>query len=179
MSVETTMALIAAGLLGVWAWNRRLWRLRQLHPWLVRRPDVEGTWEGFLHSSWTAPETGEGMPPIDAFMVIRQTFWGLRASLLTKESRSRAVVAGLAFDEEGCLLWLLYRNEPALFLQHRSRIHHGCVLLRLEPAAASGPSLTGHYWTDRGTSGQLKLRRMTLVLLDDYEGAIARREALR
>lgn len=171
------LAAAAAGFGGVWAWNRWLWRLRRLHPWPVRRPDLEGTWEGFVQSSWKAPETGEDMPAIDAFMVVRQTYWGVRASLLTQESRSRAVVAGLAHDEEGCLLWLLYRNEPSLVLQNRSRIHHGCARLRLSPAGAGRPTMEGHYWTDRGTCGQLKLHRMTRALLHDYEAAMARREA--
>ena len=44
-----------------------LWRLPFLRGWLVPLPDLQGTWEGTLH-------TEEISDPIPAILVIKQTF---------------------------------------------------------------------------------------------------------
>lgn len=172
MEPGTLLALAAAVLVGVRLWDRWLWRLPALHPWPVRRPDLEGTWAGFLQSTWRSPETGARMPSIDACLVVRQTFWGLRASLITRESRSQAILAGIHRDEEGCHLWIVYRNEPQLAVQDRSRVHRGCALLRLGRGEGGAPTLEGPYWTDRETAGELRLHRITREHLDDRERAM-------
>ena len=35
-----------------------LWRLRLFRGWMVRVPDLQGTWDGELLSTWVDPATG-------------------------------------------------------------------------------------------------------------------------
>ncbi len=48
-----------------------LWRWRIFKDWLVRFPDLQGTWKGELQSTWTNPETKQGIPPLRMILVIR------------------------------------------------------------------------------------------------------------
>ena len=41
------------------AFDRWLWRMPLLHPWLVEAPNIRGTWRVELKSNWIDPETGE------------------------------------------------------------------------------------------------------------------------
>src|SRR5437867_3405851 len=50
------------------------WRLPIFRGWLVPFPDVTGTWEGTLATTWRNPETDEVPPPIAALLVIRHRF---------------------------------------------------------------------------------------------------------
>jgi hypothetical protein len=57
-----------------------LWRLPIFRGWLIQFPDLQGTWEGTLQSSWVNPETGQGIPPLKVILVIRQTFSSVAAT---------------------------------------------------------------------------------------------------
>src|SRR5215469_973185 len=50
------------------------WRLPVLQGWLIPYPDLEGTWQGTLQSTWLNPETGTTPQPITIILVIKQTF---------------------------------------------------------------------------------------------------------
>ena len=64
------------------------WRWRVFQGWLVPCPDLEGTWEGTLVTTWQDPQTGMSPPPIRAYLVIKQSFDALSCTLYTKESGS-------------------------------------------------------------------------------------------
>jgi hypothetical protein len=50
------------------------WRLPFLQGWLVPFPNLEGTWQGTLQTTWQNPETGTTPPPIPIVLVIKQSF---------------------------------------------------------------------------------------------------------
>src|SRR5688572_23633164 len=64
-----------------WAWSFRF-----LHPWFVARPYIKGTWKGLLYSEYVDPKTNQKAPPIEVYLVIRQTYFTIHARLLTRES---------------------------------------------------------------------------------------------
>src|SRR3954470_8222553 len=62
-----------------------------LHEWFVKRPVIDGTWKLQLRSNWKDPATQNTIPPIEGYMVVRQTFSTLSMRLLTAKSHSEVV----------------------------------------------------------------------------------------
>jgi hypothetical protein len=153
-------AVVTATVVVLAAFNSWIWRWPVVRS-LVKRPDLRGTWRGTIRSSSDAA-------PIEVFMVIRQTFSTLHLRLLSAESQSFSLTANVVEEAPGqdAVTWV-FRNEPRLLVRSRSSIHHGGGLLR-----ASGSSLAGHYWTDRSTSGEVKLELLTRTAVNDYDAAM-------
>lgn len=141
--------------------DRWLWHWPVFKKWLVNRPDLRGSWKATLVSDYRNPETGQPIPPIEAVMVIRQTYSTLTARLYTRESSSASVAYNIAQDPDGLFrLFNVYQNVPAVELRgERSEIHFGALALEVhdDPPAR----LSGHYWTDRSTKGSLELTDRT------------------
>lgn len=143
---------VAGGL--VWLYDVWLWRVPPV-AWLVKRPDLRGTWRGEIRSDWVNPETGEKVPPISAFMCITQTASALHLRQFTAESMSMTRAAAFVPEEDGAhSLAAVYHNDPRSDVRHRSPIHYGGLRLRVTGADA----LEGDYWTDRKSSGRLVLK---------------------
>ena len=138
------------------AFDLWLWRLPFLQGWMVKRPNLSGTWRAEVRSEWVDPDTGQRKVPIAGFMVIRQTFSTLSLCQITAESRSELLGAEIVRGGDGTYqVFGVYRNEPRLSVRHRSEIHYGALELRV---AGSPPErIEGHYWTDRDTAGELSL----------------------
>lgn len=152
-----------------WGWAWPIFR-----GWYVKRPDIRGTWKVSLQSNWIDPETEMGIDPIPAYIAVRQTLTGLSLRLMTPESRSKLVAHSIKLEDDGIYrIAGIYRNEPHVELQgDRSEIHHGSLLLEVfgEPPE----SMEGHYWTDRGTRGSMKVTNRKKTVLDTYEAAQAK-----
>ena len=91
-----------------------LWKLPIFRGWLVPFPDLQGTWEGELKSTWTNPETGRVIAPIPAVVVVRQTFSSVSCTLFTEESESYSTAAQISLDEESGALHLNYNYTCAV-----------------------------------------------------------------
>jgi hypothetical protein len=152
------------------AFDLWLWRIRLLHPWLVKRPVLGGTWRAELRSDWIDPATGLGIGPINGFIVVRQTFSRLTLRLITEESNSELIGAEILRADDGTYRVLgVYRNEPKLSVRHRSPIHYGALAVQL---SGSPPErIEGHYWTDRDTAGELALSDRRTAHVDDLVSA--------
>ena len=49
----------------------------------------------------------------------------------------------------------MFRNQPRISVQDQSRTHLGALVLDVIGDPSSPSELKGHYWTDRGTSGEI------------------------
>jgi hypothetical protein len=147
-----------------------LWRLPLLRGWFVKRPNISGTWRATIRSNWVDPSTGKTIESLKGFMVVRQTFSSLSLRLITEESASQLLGAQIVRAQDGVFLVTgVYRNEPKFSVRHRSPIHHGAILLDI--IGAPPDSLKGHYWTDRGTAGELELSGRRKRVFDDFDSA--------
>ncbi len=148
--------------------TRWLWRLRLLQDWLVPFPDLQGTWEGELTSTWKDPATGQGIPPMPATLVIRQTFSSISCVLFTPESDSYSTAAQINRDDDSGILRLSYNytNRPKATLRDRSAIHDGAALLRI--ISVPKRVLEGEYWTSRCTTGDVSLRFRSRELSEQF-----------
>jgi hypothetical protein len=163
-------ATSAAGLF-VLAFDHFLWRLPKIGFRISKRPDLRGTWRGTLASHWISPETNERIPPDpEVYMVIRQTYWSVTATQITKESKSCSTTA--VIEDDGCEqyeLVALYRNTPRAAVRERSQVHHGSF--KLDIGGRPPSRLEGYYWTDRNTIGELEFHVRDRRIVDTYTEA--------
>ena len=165
-------AVVATLAIAIAAFDRWLWRWKRLHPWPVATPDLQGTWRGHLESDWTDPSTGEKIPPIEVYLVIRQTHSSIDVRLMTPESRSHSLSAKIVHDTaDSWQVAVIYRNEPDLLRRQTSPMHLGG--LRLHAWGNPPDGLRGEYWTDRGTRGEIQFSGKTARAFNDYEAAAA------
>lgn len=154
------------------AFDLWLWKLPFLHDWFVKRPVIDGTWKVELRSNWKDPATGNTIPPIEGYMVVRQTFSTLSMRLLTAESHSELVGTEIvcSADRQYCVSGV-YRNEPRFDVRERSEMHYGAVWLRIITQPTK--QLIGHYWTDRSTAGEMEFSNRQRKKFQTFDGARA------
>lgn len=152
--------------LGLAAFDRWGWRWPGIRR-ITGRPIVEGTYRGEIRTEWASPASGEPPEPVAAALVIRQTFTAMTVTVFTAESTSESLTASLDEAADGRFSVVgLYRNEPRLSVQDRSRVHHGG--LRLQVAGAAKDRLQGSYWTDRRSQGELELHWVSEKRASDF-----------
>jgi hypothetical protein len=135
-----------------------LWRWRMFRGWLVRIPDLEGTWDGQFQSTWKNPTTNEGIPSRRMILVIRQTISSVSCTVFTKESESYSRAAQVVVEDESGSVTISYnytnRSNPTLRVG--SAIHDGAAHLRF--ISKPERKLQGEYWTGRCTTGHMDLK---------------------
>ncbi len=145
-----------------------MWRWKIFRGWLVPFPDLNGTWQGYIKSTWRNPETGLAPPPIPVVLSIKQSFTRISCVMRTSEMTSRSFLAGfwLDGDEQIRKLGYSYHSSPLVSIRERSQAHDGSVVFELvgHPVA----KLVGTYWTGRKTTGEIELTFRTTELLDEF-----------
>lgn len=137
------------------------WRLAIFQGWLVPFPDLTGTWEGTLSTTWTNPNTGQTPSDIEIRLVVRHDFNRLSCVLYTAESMSWSTAATLYSNDDDAIKRLSYTyiNQPDAAVRDRSAISNGAAILRL--IEGKSKRLEGQYWTDRKTTGDISVRFTT------------------
>lgn len=145
--------MIIWGVFIKWGWKWKIFR-----GWLVPFPNLEGTWRGTYTSTWVDPATGTTPPDGEIVLVIRQNFLTLHCTVYTKELTSRSYTAAFHFDGQSGVrkLVYVYMADPKQAVRHRSQLHRGAAELDIIGSAPS--ELNGVYWTDRKSTGDLRLR---------------------
>lgn len=135
-----------------WMWGWKIWR-----GWLIKIPNLQGTWTGQLKSDWIDPKTNKLLPPISAQLIIKQTLSSLYCELRTQESNSYSIAAQISQDAGGSLfLSYLYTNRSKIDFRDKSPIHDGATILKINGSPAN--LLEGEYWTSRKTRGEMKFK---------------------
>jgi hypothetical protein len=145
-----------------------LWKLPWLQGWLIPFPNITGSWNGTIVSSWVNPETGLRPDPIPCTVVIRQTFDEISVAIHTPESSSYSTAAAVSCDENSHrkTVSYLYTNRPKASIRERSAVHDGAAVL--DVLAASPRALRGEYWTGRGTRGDIDVTFVSRKCLDRF-----------
>jgi SMODS-associating 2TM, beta-strand rich effector domain len=136
-----------------WAWK---WPV--IHN-LTGRPRIDGTWIASLrpHPDSHIP-SGGNRGPIQAAVMIDQTYWSLGITLMTRESASHSTAASLRRNGDSRdrqILTYTYANEPMQEHRPRSQPYVGATQLRV--GGRRPTQIAGTYWTDRLTVGDVDL----------------------
>ncbi len=175
VSVSATWATPFSSVVGVLfvilaVFDYWLWKWPIFRGWLVNRPNMSGTWKVTIKSDWLDPTTGNPKPPIEAYLVVRQTFSSINMRLLTEESAGDLLTGEIARSADGSFkVGAIYRNEPKLSVRDRSPIHYGAFFLQVEGNPPS--ALTGHYWTDRNTKGAMVASNRRSKIFHSFDAA--------
>ena len=149
-------ALVVIGLF----FEHLLWRQSWLHGWLVKRPDLRGTWKVELQSSYIKPDTNEPVPMIVCYMGVEQTLSTIQMHLMTPESESWFIADQIRQSPNGTGYQVIgvYTNEPNIHLRHEriSEMHQGAIIIETHGKGVRPDSLTSKYWTDRKTTGSMR-----------------------
>lgn len=146
-------------------WDIWLWQLPVLQR-LAKRPWIAGIWSATLTpTAASVIPKGGNRGPIEAYIIIQQTFWTIGVRQYTSESRSdsRATMWSETTGGSERTLTFTYANRPRQELENRSRPHLGTAALNVVGLRPS--TITGDYFTDRYTKGD-----MTLHLVDRTTG---------
>jgi len=146
---------ILATIAALFAWHG--WQWRFFHPWLVPFPNLNGTWQGFIQTTWKNPETGKTPGPIPAILTVKQSFMRISCVMRTAEMVSRSFLADfwLDGDEQIRKLSYSYTSNPLPSVVDRSNPHSGTMVFEIVGTPAT--KLKGVYWTDRKTTGEVTL----------------------
>lgn len=143
---------ILQGIFDGWLWRTKL--ARRLH--LVRLPNLNGDWEGYLISSFD---------PAGERLIVRlkvvQTWRRIRVTLLAKESESHSLGASVVADDpQTVTLSYEYVNEPKPRARGTMHTHRGTARLAFQRVGGIDV-LDGEYYTgrDRQNFGVLRFER--------------------
>jgi len=162
-----TLAVLTSAL---WLFDKYLWKTRPIKA-LCKRPNLNGTWRVTLQSSYVDPTTCTRVPEINGYAAIRQTFSSISVRLMTEQADSFLISGGFDVQDDGAAyLYGVYQSDPSILLRSRvSEIHYGSFKYKV---IGSPPfELIGHYWTDRATSGSVRLFSRRNEIADSFSHA--------
>ncbi|MCI0365724.1 MAG: hypothetical protein L0219_17835 [Phycisphaerales bacterium] len=90
---------LAEGAMAYLAFTNWIWKWDKLQGWLVPFPNLNGTWEGRIHSNWKDAQ-GKKPGPIPVILTIKQSFNRLSCVMRTVEMESHSYIEGFCIDEE-------------------------------------------------------------------------------
>ena len=157
------LVLLAVGVFVTYAWRWRVFR-----GWLVPFPDLNGTWQGSIQTTWRNPDTGEIPAPIPVILTIKQSFTRISCVMRTAEMTSRSYLADfwLDGDEQVRMLGYSYHSKPLPTVADRSQPHDGTIVFELIGDRVT--KLKGAYWTARKTTGEIVLTFRGTKRLDEF-----------
>lgn len=163
------LVLLIVGFFVSYAWKWKMFR-----GWLVPFPDLNGTWEGTIQTTWKNPETGDIPAPIPAIVTIKQSFTRISCILRTAESSSYSCFADFWLDdaEQVRKFGYSYHSESLPSVIDRSPPHKGTMIFELigDPVE----KLKGAYWTSRKTTGEIVLTFRQKSLLQEFPGDLGK-----
>lgn len=126
--------------------------------WLLGRRMVHGLWWGELITEFKSTDSDKPMDPIPIAFVIKQTYFFLSIQSYTSTQPAHSSLETLAVEPRSARAQLQYVFEMQRLHLGEDKITTGYGDLRL----TSGDSrLTGHYWTNSPTRGQITLNLIT------------------
>lgn len=143
------------------------WRWRVFRGWLVPFPDLDGTWQGTIQTTWK-DVNGVNPVPIPVILTIKQSFGRVSCVMRTAEMSSWSYLADfwLDTDEQIRKLGYCYTSSPSLTVAERSQPHDGTMVLEIIGELVE--KLKGIYWTTRKTTGEVTLTYRCARRLEEF-----------
>lgn len=150
------------------AYDRWIWAL-PLVRMFTRKPNLNGTWRGELHSDFE--RDSKKIDPIPAAIRIKQTNSQVWVTQFTGESSSITEMSELVKEvDDRWRLTFVYTNRPRAQVRSQSDQHQGLCELYL---AGLDDSLSGSYFTSRKTTGEVEFSEWSKARYGDAASAIA------
>lgn len=136
---------------------------------LFYRPNINGTWAGKLISDYK-DASGNGTPPIDFYIVIRQSFIRIHFTTLTKDFVGLSYAETFTLDKDTGLKSIAYLYRKDTSQLDDNTLREGATELRLI-LSKDEKRLEGKYWSNIKTQGSISVRFLNCKKVDSYEHA--------
>ena len=142
------------------------WKCRVFQGWLVPFPNLNGTWQGTIETTWVDPKISKTPDPIPVLLTIKQSFLSLSCVMRTAEMTSYSYAEDFRIDNEKQIKQVVYSymSKPVVALAERSAMHEGTIIFDIVGSPVN--KLSGQYWTSRKTTGVIELMFREKKLLD-------------
>ena len=128
------------------------------------KPNLQGTWLGKLNYNYE--KKGQEK---DVFLVIEQkNGYSMNIWLLTNERKSSSTFSEITLQDGSQRIIYTYKHEKALINKEKNPPHEGFCYLDIDMASKI---LSGKYFTDRETFGELKFDRRNGKVVKNYDAA--------
>ncbi len=148
------------------------WKFRIFKNWLVPFPNLNGTWQGHIESTWINDKTGKTLPDIPAILTIQQTFIKISCVIRTAEMTSHSYSGEFRIESDNQVRQIIYSytSKPRTTVTDRSPIHDGTIVFDIigDPVK----KLKGQYWTTRKTTGETTMTFRCKELFDEFPNDI-------
>ncbi len=167
-SIKLIPKVVSIDLLIVAAFSTFLWKWKIFKGWLVPFPNMNGTWKGFIQTTWIDPLTNQRPASIPAILTIRQSFFKISCVMRTAEMTSRSLIADFVVDEDNQVkrLSYTYDSNPIATVKDRSPQHFGTMLFDIIEKPER--KIEGEYWTGRKTTGSIEMSFWKKEKIDYY-----------
>lgn len=136
-----------------------VWKWCSLFEVMHSVPCLEGQWHGKFQTTW---QPSDGSLPLSGAIDVKITqpdMFTVKITQQSGESTSYSFAESFEHEEDGSIfLNFSYRNEPKASVRDRSQISYGTSRYKLE-RNKSKATLTGSYYTDRKTTGDVVLEK--------------------
>lgn len=155
--------LILIALFVKWGWKFTIFK-----GWLVPFPNLNGTWQGHIKTTWINPKTDESPPPTPAILTIKQSFSKISCVMRTAEMTSYSYSEDFKLEGDNQIRQLSYpyTSKPLTTVTDRSPLHEGSIVFDIVGDPVT--KLKGQYWTARKTTGEVIMNFREKSLLDEY-----------
>lgn len=142
------------------------WKFKIFQGWLVPFPNLNGTWQGTIQTTWVDPKTNKTPDPIPVLLTIKQSFLHLSCVMRTAEMASYSFAEDFKIDHEKQIKQVVYSymSKPTVNLSERSSMHEGTIIFDILGNPVN--KLSGQYWTSRKSTGVIELTFREKALLD-------------
>ncbi len=142
------------------------WKCKVFQGWLVPFPNLNGTWQGTIQTTWVDPKTSKTPDSIPVLLTIKQSFLRLNCVMRTAEMTSYSYAEDFRIDNEKQIKQVVYSymSKPVVILTERSAMHEGTIIFDIVGNPIN--KLSGQYWTSRKTTGVIEVAFREKVLLD-------------
>jgi len=155
-AIKPFSAAFTVSTMAVLAHEYLFWKVGIFGFRLVKVANYSGVWKVRFQSSYKDKKTGEQIGPLFGFAQIDQTATTFCMRLFTKEARSESFAYSIKLENNVFQLSIVYRNTPSIVVRaEESRMHNGSAIF--ESRGFKPSLLEGEYWTERKTTGEMRL----------------------
>jgi hypothetical protein len=151
----------------IFIFTKWFWKFKIFRGWLVPFPNLNGTWIGQINSDWINPSSGQSTPSIPVMLTINQSLLHISCVMHTSEMKSYSFSEGLHIDSERQIKQVayIYSSKPRITVNQRSLPHDGAIVFDIIEAPIK--KLSGRYWTERKTTGEIALTFNSNKMLEE------------
>jgi hypothetical protein len=141
----------------------------EISNWIFYRPDINGTWAGTIISDYI-DENGNKVPPIEFYIVVRQSFIRIHFTTFTKDFVGISYAETFALNEDKGLKNVAYLYKKDSTQSNDEHLREGATELRLI-IGKDEKKLEGKYWSNTKTQGTVSVTLVSEHHVDSFINA--------